>query len=79
MMRWYKDATESFTFQPFDMTLVLLNSLHIPIQGWSFIQAYPVKWDISGINAQDNSIVVDSVELSYQYFKRLDPTDLLPI
>jgi phage tail-like protein len=78
LMQWYKDSVEAFTFEPADITVVLLNGDHIPLQAWNFIQAYPVKWDITGFNAQEAQLVVESVEFSYQYFRRIDPTDLLP-
>ncbi|MEO1053673.1 MAG: phage tail protein [Bacteroidota bacterium] len=78
IMQWYKDVTENFVFKPFDITVILLNDLHLPIQAWNFIKAYPVKWNIADFNAQEGQIVVETVEFSYQYFKRLDPTDLLP-
>ena len=78
MMQWFKETTENFTFEPTDITVILLNGDHIPLQAWNFIQAYPVKWDVSGFNAQEAQIVVESVEFSYQYYRRIDPTDLLP-
>ena len=72
MIAWFKDAVESFSFDPKTVTVTLLNSEHDPLEAWSFIQAYPVKWSISGFNAQNNEIVIETVELSFQYFRRLE-------
>jgi phage tail-like protein len=77
LMQWYKDSIESFTFEPTDITVILLNPIHVPMQAWNFVNAVPVKWTISDLNAMENKIVVDTVELSYQYFKRIDVTDLI--
>ena len=54
------------------MTVTLLNDEHQPLEAWSFIQAYPVKWSISGFNAQANEIVTETIDLSFQYFRRLE-------
>lgn len=77
LMQWYKDSVEGFKFEPNDVTVILLNSIHIPIQAWNFVNAIPVKWSISDFNATENKIVVETVELSYQYYKRLDVTDII--
>jgi len=77
LMQWYKESIEGFAFNPNDVTVILLNGLHIPIQAWNFVNAIPLKWSISDFNAVENTIVVETVEFSYQYFKRIDVTDLI--
>ena len=72
MIAWFKDAVESFKFDPKDLTVTLLNTEHEPLESWSFVKAYPVKWSISGFNAQQNEIVVETIELAFQYFTRLE-------
>jgi len=72
MVSWFKDAVESFKFDPKTITVTLLNAEHDPLEAWSFVQAYPVKWSISGFNAQNNEIVIETVELNFQYFRRLE-------
>jgi hypothetical protein len=32
------------------------------------VNAIPKKWSISNFNAQENSVVVESITLSYQFF-----------
>jgi len=36
---------------------------------WEVIDAWPKKWSVSDFNAQENSIVVETIDLSYKYFK----------
>jgi phage tail-like protein len=65
---WCRDALENFNFSPANLTITLLNELHVPLQAWYVVNAIPKKWSISGFNAQESSIVVESITLSYQYF-----------
>lgn len=71
LIDWFTNAIEYMDIQPISVTVALLNRDHQPLQAWNFIQAYPVKWSISDFNAQANEIVVESIELSYQYFQRV--------
>jgi phage tail-like protein len=77
LQMWFRSCIESFEFETHDLNLFLLNPEHLPIQAWSFVNAFPIKWSVSGFNAQSSGIMVDSVEFSYQYFRRVDPVDLL--
>ena len=42
------------------------------IMTWVFVNAYPVGWEISGLNAQESGIVVESLTLTYNYFWKMD-------
>lgn len=70
LISWFKNAVEQFRFSPTDISVYLLNEQHTPISSWEFIQAYPVKWVISDFNATGNTLVIETIELAYQYFKR---------
>lgn len=77
--KWFKDAVEGFQFEANDITVILMNENHLPLQAWNFINAWPVKWSIEGLNAMENTLVIESIEFAYQYFRRISPDDLLPI
>lgn len=68
---WCKDALENFDFKPTNLLVSLLNSDHIPLYNWYVVNAIPKKWSVSNFNAQENSLVVESLVLSYQYFSVL--------
>jgi phage tail-like protein len=38
------------------------------LMNWVFYGAYPVKWSISGFNAEENSIVTETLEFAYRNF-----------
>jgi len=71
LIDWFKNAIEDFEFEPVDVTVTLLNEEHEPLMGWSFVKAWPVKWAVSDFKAQENAISVESIELAYQYFRRV--------
>ena len=65
---WCRNALENFVFEPANITIALLNEKHLPLQAWYVVNAIPKKWSISSFNAQENSVVVESITLSYQFF-----------
>jgi phage tail-like protein len=70
LIDWFRKAIEEFEFKPVNLSIHLLNENHQPLTSWDFINAYPVKWTISDFKALENSLVVETIELSYQYFSR---------
>jgi phage tail-like protein len=71
LIGWFRDAIENFIFKPIDINVRLLNKENATLSTWKFMQAYPVKWVISDFKAQENAFVIESIELSYQYFSRI--------
>lgn len=69
LIDWCKDAIESFEFSPANLTVKLLNGDHEPLITWNIVHAYPVKWDIGDLNAEENKLVIETIELSYNYFR----------
>ncbi|SKB72103.1 phage tail protein [Dyadobacter psychrophilus] len=53
-----------------DITISLLGETNEPLVSWTVFNAFPVKWVISDFKASGNEIVVESMEFSYQRFKR---------
>lgn len=70
LISWFADAVENFTFKPVDVHVYLLNENHDIQASWVFIQCYPVKWAVGDFKAMENSLVIETIELVYQYFKR---------
>jgi len=68
IIKWCRDALENFSFSPANIQVSLLNEKHEPVQTWFVLHAIPKKWSVSGFNAQESSIVIESLTLSYQYF-----------
>jgi len=71
LIEWCRDAIESFQFAPIDLTVKLLNEEHEPLVTWNVVHAYPVKWNVSDLNAEENKIAIETIELAYNYFTLL--------
>lgn len=70
LIEWFRDAILNFKFAPTNILISLLNENHQTIATWDFKQAYPIKWVISDFKAQENSLVVETIEIAYQSFER---------
>jgi phage tail-like protein len=68
---WCRQALEDFVFEPTDVDVALLNERHEPLAQWSFVGAYPVKWSLSDLKAQENALAIESLELAYKRFRRV--------
>jgi phage tail-like protein len=69
---WCIDSMENFNYQPTNMLISLLNADHLPVSSWYIANAYPIKYDITGLNAEQNQIVIESITLRYEYYKTLN-------
>ncbi|MFC5625427.1 phage tail protein [Algoriphagus winogradskyi] len=76
--KWFKDSVEGFQFETQDITVILLSPEKVPLQAWNFVNAWPVKWSVEGLNAMESSIMIENIEFAYQYYRRISPDDLLP-
>jgi phage tail-like protein len=54
-----------------NILVMLLGESGLPLIAWAFVNAYPVKWDVAALDSQDNKILTETLELSYNYFDRL--------
>ena len=59
-------AMSLFKFSPSNVLVTLLSEAGIPISAWLFLKAYPVKWSVSDLDAEANSVVIETMELAYQ-------------
>jgi len=66
---WCEEAIHNLDIQPASVWVTLLNEEHEPLQSYTFINAWPKKWNISDLNAESSEIVIESLELAYQYYK----------
>ncbi|TSE09824.1 MULTISPECIES: phage tail protein [Aquimarina] len=58
-----------FKFNPSNVLVTVFNEEGIPIGGWMFLKAYPVKWSVSDLDAQSNTVAIDTMELAYTRFQ----------
>lgn len=70
LVDWIRDAIDEFTFKPVDIIVTLQDEEDNPVITWNFYRAYPVKWTTSDLKAMENALLVETIELAYQYFTK---------
>ncbi len=68
LIKWCRDALEGFDITPIDLTISLLNEEHEPLITWNVVHAWPVKWTVGDLNAEESKIAIETIELVYNYF-----------
>lgn len=68
VMSWVKKCVESHVIEPKNVDVKLLNEEHQPLLTWHLVKAWPTKWAVSDLNATANAVVIETLQLYYQYF-----------
>ena len=68
IISWANDAILNLDIKPATVIVTLLNEQHEPLQSYQCVNAWPQKWSIADFNAQESRILVETMELFYQYF-----------
>jgi phage tail-like protein len=71
LAEWCRKAVEDFDIKPTDIIISLLNEKHEPLMIWDVVHAYPVKWAMTDFNAEESKMVIETIELAYNYFNIL--------
>lgn len=69
LIKWCREAVEDFNITPTNITISLLNEKHEPLMTWNVVHAYPVKWAMADFHAEENKLVIETIELAYNYFR----------
>lgn len=67
-----RDANLDNKIERKDITVRLLNPEDTgqALVTWTFQKAFPTKWSISSLNAQQNAVSIETIELVYETFSR---------
>ena len=68
LLKWCINSFNSLEISPADLNISLLNENHEPLKTWKLKHAWPVKWDVGDFNAEESKLVVETIELTYQYY-----------
>lgn len=68
ILTWIEDCVENLEIEPKDLFVKLLNEEHEPLLTWHIVKAYPTKWAVTDLNASNNAVVIESLQLAYQTF-----------
>jgi phage tail-like protein len=67
MLKWYRDSlTKEYPDTARHVSVVFYDSKHAEVFRMDFLKVYPVKWTGPTLKASDNSIALETLELSYE-------------
>jgi phage tail-like protein len=72
LVKWCKSVLDGGFGRPVtvqDVTVELYDAEGKTCMSWTFNRAWPVKWQVSDLKSQENSLLIETVELAYQYFE----------
>jgi phage tail-like protein len=75
LVTWCKSVLEqdySEAIETRDLEVRLLNEEREPVRSWSFVNAYPVNWDLEGFGSTKNEVAIEKIELAYSHSERTD-------
>ena len=67
--KWFSEQTFQLRVQPQDLTIDLMRPTGTPYMTWNVLRAWPKKWVIADFNAEENQVVIETLELHYDYFE----------
>ncbi len=65
---WLLNAFRDRVFEPASVNVILMNEKSEPLRTWKVAQAIPKKWQIGDFNANESTVVIETIELTYRYF-----------
>ncbi|WP_448699249.1 phage tail protein [Mucilaginibacter sp. AW1-3] len=70
LISWAQTSLSQFTFTPVTVVIYLMDENASPLVTWNFVNAYPVSIKVEDLKSDGNTIAVESLELSYDYFTK---------
>jgi phage tail-like protein len=68
LISWCLKTFQSLDIRPADLTITLFNEKQEPLMVWNVVQAWPKKWSVDDLNAMDSKVLIESLELQYNYY-----------
>jgi len=71
LIRWAQNGIATFSFDPRDINIFLLDETGVSLAAWNIKNAYAVGIKVSNFKSMENAIVVESLELAFTHFERI--------
>lgn len=76
LINWLETQIISQKKIPIPVIVTLLDNKGLPSYCWFFINAYPIKWETSGFNAEQSGLVIEKITFKYLFYKQVNMTML---
>ena len=70
LYNFFNDFLEGNNFNPVNATITIYNNAGSPTASWSVINAWPTSYKSGDLNAEDSSILIESLTLAHEGIKR---------
>jgi phage tail-like protein len=75
LIEWCRKAIEEFSFSPRNLHVLLLDVAGTggdqkALVSWYLVHAYPTKWEVTGLNAMNSEIAIETIQIHYNYFTK---------
>ena len=68
VIKWCREAIEQFQVKPVTVLVSLLNEQHEALVVWNIKHAWPKKWSVADLNAEQSTVLIETIELNYNFF-----------
>lgn len=68
LIEWCRKALEKFEFKPTSLQILLINENQKPLITWALFHVWPKKWSVSDFDAEKSELLVETLEMNYNYF-----------
>lgn len=55
----------------FDLCVYLMNAQGFYTRSWNVIGAYPIKWNMSDVDATSNAVLMETIEFKYESLREV--------
>ena len=74
LINWLEMQILSQKKIPIPVIVTLLDGFGLPSYCWFFINAYPIKWETSGFNAEQSGVIIEKITFKYLFYKQVNMT-----
>lgn len=68
LSNWFSQIKEGTIIKK-NFSIILHDNKGYSIRRWDFFNGYPIKWEISELNALNSSIMIEKIELTHEGMK----------
>ncbi|KWN65855.1 phage tail protein [Burkholderia ubonensis] len=66
LTKTFDDVLGSFELDYASVIIMLLNAYSIPVASWTLTDALPVRWQMGDLDANSNTVLINTLELAYR-------------
>lgn len=75
---WFLNTLDAFRVTPKNLKIELLGPKRNVLMAWNVQRAWPKKWVIADFNAEENQVVIETMDLHYDSFTITDIKEKTP-